>query len=108
MHIGLVYEDHAFALHGGVLFPSRRGMLVHSESACVVVCEAGNLEIMHVYGCNGSCRCLVREYDSLGARGVLYASGRHRSSCSEMGVEAQVLLAVVLISVRVPLRSSFP
>ncbi len=86
MHASLVDENHAPVLHGGVLFPSRCGLLIHSESACVAVCEADNLEILHVYGCYGACSRLVREYDSLGALGVLDASGRHRSTSSEMMV----------------------
>ena len=59
MHVGLVYEDHESALHEGILFPSRCGLLVHSESAYMSVCEADNLEILLVYGSDGSCSCPV-------------------------------------------------
>jgi hypothetical protein len=108
VHVGLVYNDHAVDLHGGILFPSRCGLIFHSESAYLSVCEANNLEILSVYGSDGSCNCLVCKYDRLGAPGVLNASGRRRSSCSDMVVEAQVLLAVLLIRVPNPLRSGFP
>ena len=90
------------------MFPSCCGLLIHSESACVAVSEADNLKVLPVYGCHGACSCLVREYNSLGALGVLNASGRHRSTCSEMGVKAQVLLAIIFVRVPVPLRSGFP
>jgi hypothetical protein len=50
MHTGPVDKNHAHAMHGGVLFSSRCGMLIHSESVCVSVCEAGNLEVLHVDG----------------------------------------------------------
>ena len=56
MHTNLVDKDHAVALCVGVLFPSRRDMLIHSESACVSVCEAANLEVLHMDSSGGS-RC---------------------------------------------------
>ena len=56
MHIDPVDKDHASALHGGVLFFSRCGLLVHSEFAYRSVYEANNLEVLPVDGSGGS-RC---------------------------------------------------
>ena len=91
-----MHTDHASDLHGGILFSFRCGLLVHYEFAYLSVCEADNLEVLPMDGSGGS-RChLVREYDCLGALGILNASGRHLSSYSEMNVEAKVLLAIVI------------
>ena len=59
MHDGIVDEDHALALHVVVLFSSRCDMRVHSESACMSVCEADNLEVLHGYGSDSSRRRLL-------------------------------------------------
>ena len=53
MHSSHVHKDHASAVYGGVFFSSRRGLLVHSESACLSVCEADNLELVPVDGSGG-------------------------------------------------------
>jgi len=59
MYVGLVNEDHAYALHVAVVFSSRCDMRVHSESARMSVCEASNLEVLPRYGNDGSrCRLL--------------------------------------------------
>ena len=87
MHAGLVNEDHTFALLVGVLFGTQCGWNVHPEPACFRVCETNNLESLPLYGGVCSCRRLVREYDRLSSLGVMNASGRHRSCCSDMVVE---------------------
>ena len=59
MHAGHVDEDHAPALHVAVLFSSRCGMRVHSESARMSVSKAINLEVLPRYGSDSSRRRLV-------------------------------------------------
>jgi len=59
MHVGLVNEDHAFDLLAGVLFSTPCGWGVHLEPACVRVCETNNLEVLPMYGGDGSSRRLV-------------------------------------------------
>ena len=58
MHVGLVDEDHAFALLAAVMFATRCGWNVHPEPTCVRVCEIDNLEGLFLYGDDGSCRRL--------------------------------------------------
>jgi hypothetical protein len=107
MHACLVNEYHAPAMFTAVLFAPHCGWYIDSEPPSVSVCEAVNLDGLPLYGGDCSWCRHERENDGLGSLGVLNASSRYRSSCSEMCVETEVLIEIKFLRVPVLQGSGF-